>query len=165
MMKRPEEKQASRDDSHLNDQYITFTIGEEDYAISIVNVEEIVKVSNLIKVPKSQDYFVGLMDIRGKVVNMIDLSKKIMNKKIGESAMNRAIIVKINNKSIGIIVDKVSHVVHFSPNQIDPPPPSVKGISSRYIIGVAKKDNRFVIIMDIVKILSADELAELVDFK
>lgn len=150
---------------HLSEQYITFTIGEEDYAISIVNVEEIVKVTNLIKVPKSQDYFVGLMDIRGKVVNMIDLSKKIMNRKIGESHMNRAIIVKIHGRSLGVIVDKVSHVVHFSPNQIDPPPPSVKGMSSRYIIGVAKKDNRFIIIMDIEKILTSEELAEVTAFR
>ncbi|MEM7183338.1 MAG: chemotaxis protein CheW [Spirochaetota bacterium] len=149
------------DNNHLNEQYITFTIGEEDYAISIVNVEEIVKVSNLIKVPKSQDYFVGLMDNRGNIVNMIDLSKKIMNKKTTESQINRAIIVKINGKSLGIVVDKVSHVVHFSPSQIDPPPPSVKGISSRYIIGVAKKDNRFVIIMDIEKILSSEEFNDI----
>lgn len=155
----------TKDDNHLSEQYITFTIGEEDYAISIINVEEIVKVSNLIKVPKSFEYFVGLMDIRGKVVNMIDLSKKIMNKKMGESTLNRAIIVKIHGKSIGIIVDKVSHVVRFTESQIDPPPPSVKGISSRYIIGVAKKDNRFVIIMDIEKILSAEELAEFTDYK
>ncbi|MCB1141799.1 MAG: purine-binding chemotaxis protein CheW [Leptospiraceae bacterium] len=155
----------TREDNHLNEQYITFTIGEEDYAISIVNVEEIVKVTNLIKVPKSQDYFVGLMDIRGKVVNMIDLSKKIMNKKVGNSVMNRAIIVKIHGKSLGVIVDRVSHVVHFSNNQIDPPPPSVKGMSSRYIIGVAKKENRFIIIMDIEKILSTEELSEVTSIR
>ncbi len=88
-----------------------------------------------------------------------------MNKKVGESTLNRAIIVKIHGKSIGIIVDKVSHVVRFTESQIDPPPPSVKGISSRYIIGVAKKDNRFVIIMDIEKILSAEELAEFTDYR
>ena len=151
--------------NHLSEQYITFTIGDEGYAISIINVEEIVKVSNLIKVPKSQSYFVGLMDIRGKIVNMIDLSKKIMNKKINDSQLNRAIIVKIQNKSLGIIVDKVSHVVHFSPSQIDPPPPSVKGMSSNYILGVAKKDNRFIILMDIEKILTADELNEVTSFK
>lgn len=150
----------AKTENHLNEQYITFTIGEEDYAISIVNVEEIVKVTNLIKVPKSQDYYVGLMDIRGKVVNMIDLSKKIINKKAGESQMNRAIIVKIEGKSLGVIVDKVSHVVRFSPDQIDPPPPSVKGMSSRYIIGVAKKDNKFIILMDIEKVLTSEELAE-----
>lgn len=155
----------SHDNSHLNDQCITFTIGEEDYAISISNVEEIVKVTNLIKVPKSKDYFVGLMDNRGNIVNLIDLSKKIMNKKSTEREINRAIIVKIKGKSLGVVVDKVSHVVHFTSAQIDPPPPSVKGISSRYIIGVAKKDNRFIIIMDIEKILSSDELSEVVEFK
>ncbi len=151
--------------NHLSEQYITFTIGEEDYAISIITVEEIVKVTNLIKVPKSQSYFVGLMDIRGKVVNMIDLSKKIMNKKISDSNLNRAIIVKIKGQSLGVIVDKVSHVVHFTAAQIDPPPPSVKGMSSNYILGVAKKENRFIIIMDIEKILTSEELAEVTSIK
>jgi purine-binding chemotaxis protein CheW len=151
--------------NHLSEQYITFTIGEEDYAISIITVEEIVKVTNLIKVPKSQSYFVGLMDIRGKVVNMIDLSKKIMNKKISDSNLNRAIIVKIKGQSLGVIVDKVSHVVHFTASQIDPPPPSVKGMSSNYILGVAKKENRFIIIMDIEKILTSEELAEVTSIK
>jgi purine-binding chemotaxis protein CheW len=154
----------AQNDNHLSEQYITFTIGEEDYAISIINVEEIVKVTNLIKVPKSQDYFVGLMDNRGSIVNLIDLSKKIMNKKNLSQEINRAIIVKIKNRSLGIVVDKVSHVVHFGPSQIDPPPPSVKGISSRYIIGVAKKENKFVIIMDIEKILTVEELSDLPDF-
>ncbi|MBE7410803.1 MAG: chemotaxis protein CheW [Leptospiraceae bacterium] len=145
----------------LNEQYITFSIGEEEYAISILNVEEIVKISDLIKVPRAKDYFVGLMDIRGKVVSMIDLSKKLMNKRTEESVLDRAIIVKIGEKSLGIIVDKVSHVVRFQSTQIDPPPPSVRGISSRYIVGVAKKDNKFIIIMDIEKILTTDELSEL----
>ncbi|MCC6274510.1 MAG: purine-binding chemotaxis protein CheW [Leptospiraceae bacterium] len=145
----------------LSEQYITFSIGEEEYAISILNVEEIVKVSGLIKVPRAKDYFVGLMDIRGKVVSMIDLSKKLMNKRAENSVLDRAIIVKISGKSLGIIVDKVSHVTRFQSSQIDPPPPSVKGISSRYITGVAKKDNKFIIIMDIEKILTSDELSEL----
>lgn len=145
----------------LNEQYITFSIGEEDYAISIFNVEEIVKISNLIKVPRTKDYFVGLMDIRGKVVSMIDLSKKLLNKKLDSASFDRAIIVKISGKSIGIIVDKVSHVTRFLNSQIDPPPPSVKGLSSRYITGVAKKENKFIIIMDIEKILTSDELSEL----
>ena len=143
------------------DQYIIFNLGEEEYAIPISIVEEIVKISNLIRVPKSKNYFAGIMDIRGKVVRMIDLSKKLNIRNQEDSTVDRAIVIKIGGRSVGIIVDKVSHVVHFPQNQIDPPPPSVRGISSRYIIGVGKKDNRFIILIDIEKILTVEEISEM----
>ena len=151
--------------TELTDQYITFGVADEEYAVSILNVEEIVRVSGLIRVPQAKDYFVGLMDIRGKVVNMIDLGKKLLNRPTDTKISDRAIIVTIQGKSIGVIVDKVSHVIRFPASQIDPPPPSVKGLSSRYITGVAKKDNRFVIIMDIEKILTSEELNEINEYR
>lgn len=147
--------------NQIIDQYIIFNLGEEEYAIPISIVEEIVKISSLIKVPKSKSYFAGIMDIRGKVVRMIDLAKRLGIKVTEEKVADRAIVIKIGGKSVGIIVDKVSHVVTFPQNQIDPPPPSVKGISSRYIIGVGKKDNRFIILIDIEKILTIEEISEL----
>ncbi|MCC5814194.1 MAG: purine-binding chemotaxis protein CheW [Leptospira sp.] len=143
------------------DQYIIFNLGDEEYAVPISIVEEIVKIQNLIKVPKSKNYFAGIMDIRGKVVRMIDLAKRLNIKTSVDSSHDRAIVIKVGGKSVGIIVDKVSHVVTFPQNQIDPPPPSVKGISSRYIIGVGKKDNRFIILIDIEKILTAEEVSEM----
>jgi len=151
-------------DQHITEQYIIFTLGEEEYAMPITIVDEIVKVENLIPVPKSKPYFTGVMDIRGKVVNMIDLAKKlgIRDYSFNErSKSERAIIVNIFKKPTGILVDKVAHVIHLPPNAIDPPPPSVKGISSRYIIGVGKKDNRFIILIDIEKIMSAEDLSEI----
>ncbi len=76
-------------------------------------------------------------------------------------AQDRAIVINLAGKSVGVIVDKVSHVVHFPAGQVDPPPPSVKGISSRYITGVGKKENRFIILIDIEKILTAEEISEM----
>jgi purine-binding chemotaxis protein CheW len=142
------------------DQYIIFNLGDEEYAIPITIVEEIVKITNLIKVPQSKAYFAGIMDIRGKVVRMIDLAKKLNIKTADDRAHDRAIVIKIGGKSVGIIVDKVSHVVIFPQSQIDPPPPSVKGISSRYITGVGKKDSRFIILIDIEKILMVEDISE-----
>jgi purine-binding chemotaxis protein CheW len=147
--------------NYIIDQYIIFNLGEEEYAVPISIVEEIVKIENLIRVPKSKNFFAGIMDIRGKVVRMIDLARKLNIKITEDKQPDRAIVIKIGGKSVGIIVDKVSHVVTFPQNQIDPPPPSVKGISSRYIIGVGKKDNRFIILIDIEKILTIEEVAEI----
>ncbi|MCU0823336.1 MAG: chemotaxis protein CheW [Leptospira sp.] len=144
----------------IHEQYIIFNLGDEEYAIPITIVEEIVKITNLIRVPQSKNFFAGIMDIRGKVVRMIDLAKRLNVKNTSES-LDRAIVISIGGKSVGVIVDKVSHVVHFPAGQVDPPPPSVKGISSRYITGVGKKENRFIILIDIEKILTAEEISEL----
>ena len=147
-------------DNLISEQYIIFTLGEEEYALPIQIVDEIVKVETLIPVPRSKKYFAGIMDIRGKVVNMIDLAVKLGIKNEGAHP-ERAIIINTFQKPTGILVDRVSHVVHLPPTAIDPPPPSVKGISSRYIVGVGKKDNRFIILIDIGKIMSAEDLSEI----
>ena len=155
-------KESSSSNQFIHEQYIIFNLGDEEYAIPITIVEEIVKITNLIRIPQSKSYFAGIMDIRGKVVRMIDLTKRlnIRNANAVENA-ERAIVINIAGKSVGVIVDKVSHVIHFPANQVDPPPPSVKGISSRYITGVGKKDNRFIILIDIEKILTIEEISEL----
>jgi purine-binding chemotaxis protein CheW len=146
----------------IHEQYIIFNLGDEEYAIPITIVEEIVKITNLIRVPQSKSYFAGIMDIRGKVVRMIDLTKRLNIRNVAQKEnAERAIVINIAGKSVGVIVDKVSHVIHFPASQVDPPPPSVKGISSRYITGVGKKDNRFIILIDIEKILTVEEITEL----
>lgn len=154
-------KEVANTNQLIQEQYIIFNLGEEEYALPITIVEEIVKIKNLIKVPQSKTYFAGIMDIRGKVVRMIDLAKRLNIKTAATIIGERAIVINLGGKSVGIIVDKVSHVVHFPANVIDPPPPSVKGISSRYITGVGKKDNRFIILIDVEKILNLEEISEL----
>ncbi|WP_411824695.1 chemotaxis protein CheW [Leptospira sp. 'Mane'] len=154
-------KESSNNNQFIHEQYIIFNLGDEEYAIPITIVEEIVKITNLIRVPQSKSYFAGIMDIRGKVVRMIDLAKRLNIKTGQETLIERAIVINLGGKSVGVIVDKVSHVVHFPANQVDPPPPSVKGISSRYITGVGKKDNRFIILIDIEKILTVEEISEM----
>ncbi|MDV6236842.1 chemotaxis protein CheW [Leptospira ellisii] len=147
--------------SEIDHQYILFSLGDEEYAIPISLVDEIIKINNLIRIPKAKTYFAGIMDIRGKVVKMVDLAIKLTVPREGELTYDRAIVVKVGGQSVGIIVDKVSNVVLFPPESINPPPPSVKGISGRYITGIGKKDDRFIIIIDVEKILGAEELAEL----
>ncbi|TGK30962.1 purine-binding chemotaxis protein CheW [Leptospira gomenensis] len=147
--------------SEIDHQYILFSLGDEEYAIPISLVDEIIKINNLIRIPKAKSYFAGIMDIRGKVVKMVDLAIRLTVPREGELTYDRAIVVKVGGQSVGIIVDKVSNVVLFPPESINPPPPSVKGISGRYITGIGKKDDRFIIIIDVEKILGAEELAEL----
>ncbi|PJZ68055.1 chemotaxis protein CheW [Leptospira perolatii] len=145
----------------IEHQYILFALGDEEYALPITLVDEIIKIQNLVKVPKSKEYFAGIMDIRGKVVKMVDLAVKLRIPREAKLVHDRAIVVKIGEESVGIVVDKVANVALFPPETINPPPPTLKGISSRYITGVGKKEDRFIILIDIEKILNSEELAEL----
>lgn len=142
-------------------QIVCFKIGKEEYGIDILKVQEILKLPKVTKLPKSQDYIIGVIDLRGKVIPITDLSKKFGTEsgKLDESS--RTIVVDIEGKKVGLAIDSVSHVIKIKQDDIEPPPPIVKGISGKYIVGIAKLENSFVVILDINKIFSSQELTAL----
>jgi purine-binding chemotaxis protein CheW len=103
----------------------------------------------------------GVFDLRGKVVPVIDLSRKFRIDSNRQSKPTRAIVVDIGGKQVGLAIDSVSHVVKINSNDIEPPPPVVKGISGRYIIGIAKLERGFVVVLDINQIFSSEEISSL----
>ncbi len=138
-------------------QIICFKIGQEEYGVDILQVEEIYKLPKITKLPKAEEYIMGVIDFRGRVLPIVDLSKKFGIKSIGNSDDQRAIIVEIHGKLVGLAIDSVSHVVKVDTNDIEPPPPVVKGISGKYIVGIAKLQEGFVVILDITQIFSKVE--------
>lgn len=148
-------------------QIVCFKIANEEYGIDILKVQEIQKIPKITKLPRSVDYIQGVIDLRGRVIPIIDLSIKFGIDLKNESRADRAIMVDIDDKKeghskrIGIAIDNVSHVVRVDANDIEPPPPVVKGISGKYIIGIAKVQSGFVVILDINQIFSSAELAAL----
>ncbi|MFW6365135.1 MAG: chemotaxis protein CheW [Spirochaetota bacterium] len=130
-------------------QVVCFKIGEEEYGLEILKVQEILKLPKVTKLPKSADYILGVIDLRGQVIPIRDQSQ-------GDNL--RAVVVEINNKKAGLAIDSVSHVVRIDSKDIEPPPPIVRGISGKYIIGIAKIDSGFIVILDIDQIFSHDEL-------
>lgn len=141
-------------------QIVCFKIGNEEYGIDILQVQEILKVPKITKLPKSSTHIMGVIDLRGKVIPIIDLGKKFGI--IADlSNSSRTIVVDISGKKVGLAIDSVSHVVKVDLNEIEPPPPVVKGISGKYIIGIAKLKTGFVVILDINQIFSAEDLTAL----
>ena len=150
-------KKEEKDVSSM--QVVCFKVGTEEYGIEILRVQEILKLPKITKLPKSADYILGLIDLRGKVIPIINLSRKFLIEESDSANRNlRAIVVDINNKKVGLAIDSVSHVIKVDSKDIEPAPPIVKGISGRYIVGIAKVDKGFVIILDITQIFSAEEL-------
>ncbi len=138
-------------------QIVCFKIGTEEYAINILQVQEILKVPKITKLPKSKTHVLGVIDLRGKVIPIIDLGRKFGI--IADlSSSSRAIVVDINGKQVGLAIDSVSHVIKIDSTDIEPPPPVVKGVSGKYIVGIAKFKTGFIVILDIKQIFSTEEM-------
>jgi purine-binding chemotaxis protein CheW len=140
-------------------QIVCFKIGNEEYGIDILQVQEILKLPKVTKLPKSRPYIMGVIDLRSKVLPIVDLSKRfgIDSNRLTENS--RAIVVNIAGKRVGLGIDSVSHVFKINSNDIEPPPPVVRGISGKYIVGIAKMEDGFVVILDINQMFTTEELS------
>lgn len=155
------EAKASKEKSLTSVQIVCFKIGKEEYGIDILKVQEILNLPRITLLPKAAEFILGVIDLRGKVLPIIDLSKRFGIESSNASKTARAIVVKIKGKKVGLAIDSVSHVVKVDSEVIEPPPAIVKGISGRYIVGIAKVNEEFVVILDIDQIFSPSELTAL----
>jgi purine-binding chemotaxis protein CheW len=142
-------------------QIVCFKIGKEEYGIDILKVQEILNLPKITTLPKATEFILGVIELRGKILPIVDLSKRFGIETAKDSRATRSIVVNIKGKEVGLAIDSVSHVVKVESDEIEPPPAIVKGISGRYIVGIAKVGEDFVVILDIDQIFSANELSAL----
>ncbi len=142
-------------------QIVCFKIGKEEYGIEILKVQEILKIPHITLLPKAADFILGVIDLRGKVLPIVDMSRRFGMSTNTSSDSARAIVVSINQKEVALAIDSVSHVIKVDTDEIEPPPPIVKGISGKYIVGVAKVNDEFIVILDIERIFAPSELKAL----
>ena len=138
-------------------QLVSFSLGNEEFAVDILKVQEINRMIEITKVPKSPDFVEGVINLRGKVIPIIDLRRRFGLNAQEHDKQTRIIVVDIKGKIIGLVVDSVSEVLRLSSETIEPPPPMVAGVDAQYICGVGKLDNRLLILLDLNKILSSEE--------
>jgi purine-binding chemotaxis protein CheW len=138
-------------------QLVSFHIGDEEFGVNILNVQEIIRIMPITKVPNSPEFVEGVINLRGRVIPVIDLRIKLKLPKMGHNNSTRIIVVEINSKTIGFIVDSVSEVLRISEDIIEPPPQVVAGVDSEYITAVGKLQDRLLILLDMEKILSIHE--------
>lgn len=142
---------GSEEDVH---QLVTFLLGGEVYALDILAVQEIIRMQNITDVPRTADYVEGVINLRGKVIPIIDLRKRFNLTVQDETKDTRIIVVEIGDKIIGMIVDGVSRVLRLSASLVEPPSPIVGGVDSNYIKGVGKVNDQLIILLDLSKINS-----------
>ncbi len=138
-------------------QLVTFRLGNEEFALDILKVQEINRIVEITKVPKAPDFVEGVINLRGRVIPIADIRKKFHLKTKEVTKETRIIVVNIMNKTIGLIVDSVSEVLRIDSSTIQPPPPLIAGLDSDYIEGVGKLDDRLIILLDIDKIFTTGE--------
>jgi len=146
-------------------QYLTFTLGEEQFAIKIAKAREILGYDTITKVPRMPDFLRGVINLRGNVVSVVDLRLKLGMSAIQKSAETRIVIVEIDLDGelmqMGVLADSVQEVIDLDSNEISPPPKIGTKINTEFIQGMGKQDDRFLIILDIDKVLSGEELVTL----
>lgn len=143
-------------------QYLTFMLGDENYALGILNIKEIIEYGALTEVPMMPDYVRGVINLRGSVVPVIDLAARFGRGYTAIAKRSGVVIVEAANdsgwQSIGIIVDAVNEVVDIAAQDIEPPPSLGSDIHPDFINGMAKRGNQFIILLNVNLVLSADEL-------
>lgn len=146
-------------------QLVGFKLGAEEYGIDILLVQEINRMLGITKVPRSPDYVKGVINLRGRIIPIISLRKRFNLPEKETDKSTRIIVADIGGRVVGMVVDSVNEVLRLPKDTVEPPPPLVAGAHSDYINGVGKLKDRLLILLDLTKLLSAEEKDLLGDIK
>jgi len=154
-------EQKSKVESSELLQLVSFKIGAEEFGIDILKVNEIIRMMSITKVPNAPSFVDGVVNLRGRVIPVINLRAKLVLPRKEYDRNSRIIVVELNTKTIGFIVDEVSEVLRIPVNITEKPPEMVSGINAAYITAIGKLEDRLLILLDLERILGEDEGAEL----
>ncbi len=148
----------------VSTQYLTFTLGKEMFSINISKVREILNYTEITVVPRMPPFLKGVINLRGNVVPVVDLRMKLGMSAIQITDQTCIVIVEISANDeltqMGVLIDTVSSVIDIEPDQISPPPKIGMNIENEFLEGMGSVDERFIIILNIDKVLSSDEIFE-----
>ncbi|MDA8083632.1 MAG: chemotaxis protein CheW [Nitrospiraceae bacterium] len=150
-------------------QYLTFKLGDEVFAVDISKVREVLDFTSVTKVPRTPDFMRGVINLRGSVVPVVDMRLKFGMSQTEKTVNTCIIIVEVTLENettvLGALADSVQEVIDLEPEQIEPAPRIGTRLRTEFIRGMGKKDDHFIIILDIDRIFSSEELAMVQDAK
>lgn len=138
-------------------QLVTFSIGEEEFGVNILQVQEIIRTMEITKVPRAPEFVEGVINLRGKVIPIVDMRSRFGLESKEHDKYTRIIVIEIEMIIVGFVVDSVSEVLRIPANSVQPPPPVVAGMDSEYIDGVGKLEDRLLILLDLDSLLDNEE--------
>ncbi len=137
-------------------QLVSFRIGEEEFGLDILRVQEIIRLQELTRVPNSPEFVEGVINLRGKVIPVIALRKRFGLAQLPPSKQTRIVVIEVQGSVLGFIVDSVSEVLRISAATVEPPPRLGK-VEREYVSGMGKLENRLLILLDVDRLMSANE--------
>lgn len=155
---------SARDLVQKNDvggKYLTFFLAEEEYGIEILKVQEIIGMMNVTNVPRASTFIRGVINLRGKVIPIVDLRLKFGMESVNQTEEACIIVVQAQGVEMGLVVDRVSEVVDIVNDDIDDAPAFGSDVQTDYLLGIAKSEGRVKMLLDIDKFLSTREIATL----
>lgn len=146
----------------IEEQLVVFQLSGETYGIEIANVHEIIRMQDITDIPRTPDFVEGVINLRGRIIPVIDLRKRFGLEVSEYTQASRIIVVEVEGVTVGMIVDSVSEVLRLPTNNIEPPPAMVS-VDAAYLRGVGKLDEQLIILLDLNKVLEKDEKEQLKD--
>jgi purine-binding chemotaxis protein CheW len=150
-------KESAKEDRGA--QYVTFFLEKEEYALPIGQVQEINRVGEITRVPNAPDHVMGVINLRGKIVPVIELKKRLKLGKTEITRESRVVVVEAGPKILGLMVDRVAQVLHLTEDMIEQTPEEIAGPKENYVKSVGKIDGRMVILLDLPKIVRREAAA------
>lgn len=150
---------AAIDTRAANREFLVFSLGEEEYAIDILKVQEIRGYDNVTRIANAPDFIKGVANLRGVIVPIVDLRIKFRLDSVTYDSHTVVIVVSIEDRVVGIVVDGVSDVMSLSPEQIKPAPEFGVSMPVDYLSGLGNLEDRMLVLVDIEKLLTSDEMA------
>ncbi len=145
-------------------QFVTFRLKDETYGINVMQVQEVLRVSEIAPVPGAPEFVLGIINLRGNVVTVIDTRTRFGLPTTDVDDSSRIVIIESEEQVVGILVDSVAEVVELRQSEIDTAPNIGNEESSRYIQGVASRDADLLIVVDLNKLLTEEEWSEMANF-
>lgn len=142
-------------------QVVRFMVGKESFGLDIGRVQEIVTVPEITRVPDTPDFLEGIINLRGKIISVVDLRKRLRINGAERHKKNRILVTEINGKVVGLVVDEVSEVLSLNLDNIEPPPEMVNSVGAEYITGIGKLEDKIIMLLDVAKVLNTAEISVL----
>lgn len=143
-------------------QIVGFRVGRESFGVPIAVIHEIVRVPEITAVPDAPGCVEGVINLRGKIVSIVDLRKRFGGREVASHKKNRILVAEVEGRLVGLVVDAASEVLKVPPSDVDPPP-NVFDAELNYVTGVAKHKGRLIILIDLMRVLQKGELRPLAD--
>jgi purine-binding chemotaxis protein CheW len=141
--------------------FLTFFLAGEEYGIEILSVHEIIGMMPITCVPGTPDYICGIINLRGKIIPIVDLRCKFGMESKAQTAETCIIVVHVQGVEVGTVVDRVSEVLNIAAEDIEPPPSFGKDVNTDYILGIGKSQSKVKILLNIDRVIATDQIVQL----